>query len=44
MIGKRVQLLKEAVPAISRLVVLRTKGDVQDFMVGSIDGRRIRAA
>jgi putative ABC transport system substrate-binding protein len=36
-IGKRVHLLKQASPAITRLVVLRPPGQVQDFIVRSID-------
>jgi ABC-type uncharacterized transport system substrate-binding protein len=36
-IGKRVHLVKEAAPSVSRLVVLRTSGQVQDFIVKSID-------
>src|SRR5438093_606715 len=36
-IGKRVQLLKEAVPAVSRVVALRTSEQVQDLLVTRID-------
>lgn len=36
-IGKRVHLVKEAAPSVSRLVVLRTSGNVQDLIVKSID-------
>jgi len=36
-IGKRVQLLKEAVPAVSRVVALRTSEQVQDLLVNRID-------
>jgi hypothetical protein len=36
-IGKRVQLLKDAVPAASRVVVLRAPGQVQDHLVSGID-------
>jgi putative ABC transport system substrate-binding protein len=38
-IGKRVQLLKEAVPAASRVVVLRTPTpeQIQDYLVSGID-------
>jgi ABC-type uncharacterized transport system substrate-binding protein len=36
-IGKRVQLLKEAVPAASRVVVLRVPGQIQDHLVSGID-------